>query len=54
MHLEILNSVFQSISAISLPFILYIAFQVGKIVQNIHDINYRVNQLEKKLQHQRL
>ena len=34
---------------ISLPFILYIAFQVGRIVQNIHDINCRIDKLEMKV-----
>ena len=36
----------QSISIISLPFIVYIAFQIGKIIQTIKELSRRTDNLE--------
>ena len=44
-----LEWLYRGTSIISLPLVIYITFQVGKVVQNIQDLNKRVSQLEKKV-----
>lgn len=49
--ISLLNNMISISSVISLPFVLYIAFQTGKIIQNIDNHSKRIDDLEKTVYH---
>lgn len=44
-----LEWLYRGTSIISLPLLIYIAFQTGKVIQNIKDLNFRVSKLENRV-----
>ena len=54
-HMQILNNMdhilYLSVSTLSLPFLIYIVFKIGKIAQQFIDLNKRVDVLEKFMKH---
>ena len=42
---------YTGISTLSLPFLIYITFKMGKIAQQFLDVNKRVDEIEKIIKH---
>ena len=51
MHWTMEHLLYIGLSTLSLPFVIYIAFKIGKIMQQFTDLNKRVNDLEKIIKH---
>ena len=43
--------IYAVLSTLSLPFVIYISFKIGKIMQQFVDLNQRVNELERTMKH---
>ena len=51
MHLTAEQLIYGGLSTLSLPFVIYIAFRIGSIMQQFVDLNKRVNELERIIKH---
>ena len=47
MHWTIEHLIYAGLSTLSLPFVIYISFKIGKITQQFLDLNKRVDEIEK-------
>ena len=51
MHWTAEQLIYGGLSTLSLPFVIYISFKIGKIMQQFVDLNKRVNELERTIKH---
>ena len=51
MHWTTEHLIYAVLSTLSLPFVIYISFKIGKIMQQFVDLNKRVHDLEKDVKH---
>ena len=42
---------YASLSTLSLPFLIYITFKIGKVTQQFLDLNKRVDEIERIIKH---
>ena len=51
MHWTTEHLLYAGLSTLSLPFVIYISFKIGAIMQQFVDLNKRVNDLENNVKH---